>query len=253
MFFIFSKILTLFIFPLPLFIFTGILFALVFGNTIKKKLILCLPPLLLWLFSTGTIAQALLQPLEDAYPPISPISLEKHDAIIVLGGMVNNLTRHSDRVELNSAADRLTDTIHLYNLKKADKIIFTGGSGFLFSTKFTEADQAERFFGQMGIPQKAILLEDQSRNTRENAIFTAKICKDLAINKVILITSAFHMKRSMAEFEKQGLAITAYPTDFRTLLPDIPIWEDIVPSTSALEKSTIAIKEWIGVIAYQLL
>lgn len=253
MFFIFSKILTLFIFPLPLLIILGVVLALIFGNKIKGKLILCLPPLLLWFFSTGILSQTLIQPLEDAYPPINPNSLEKHDTIIVLGGMVNNLTRHSDRVELNSSADRITDATYLYNLKKAKQILFTGGSGFLFATSISEANQAERFFAQMGIPKKSILLEDQSRNTRENAIFTAKICKDLAIHKVILITSAFHMKRSMGEFEKQDLEITPYPTDYKTLHPDIPIWEQIVPNARALQISTIAIKEWIGIIAYRLL
>lgn len=189
--------------------------------------------------------------MENPYPPISHSQVKKVDAIVVLGGMINNLSLYNNRIELGDSADRLTDAILLYKKNKAAKIIITGGSGILFYQKNPESFQAKKFLMAMGIAEESILIETESRNTAENAIYTAKILNQKQWKKIILITSAFHMKRSEALFRKQGLAVLPFPTDYRSLKPEFS-WDALIPSTGALDTSTIAIKEWMGIIAYKI-
>jgi uncharacterized SAM-binding protein YcdF (DUF218 family) len=248
MFFFFSKFLTLFIFPLPLVILSGLILSWTIVAGIKKKLLMSLPFLVLWFFSTNFTSQMLISSLEDEFPPIAIQDLNQHDVAIVLGGMFNNLTRYPERPELNSSADRITDALALYKQKKINKILFTGGSGSLFFNQKTEADLAHIFFEEQGIPASDIIWESESRNTRENALFSSKLLTE--DEKVILITSAFHMPRSVSEFNNSGITVTAYPTDFRTLSENTGFWENFIPLTGALDTSTIAIKEWIGRLAY---
>jgi uncharacterized SAM-binding protein YcdF (DUF218 family) len=165
--------------------------------------------------------------------------------------MVNNLTRQTGRVELTSAADRLTDSILLLNGGKAKKIIFTGGSGILFFKGESEASQGGKFLRSFGVPESKIILEDQSRNTHENAVFTQSILQKEGYKSIILVTSAFHMKRALREFSNRGILVHPYPTDYRTLQAGTNAWDSYVPSVGALDTSTIAIKEWVGIIMYQ--
>ncbi|MCZ8240177.1 MAG: YdcF family protein [Leptospiraceae bacterium] len=250
MFFFFSKVLTIFLFPLNVAILLGIVYSLKLGKG-RKKLYLLFPWLFLWFFSYFPIAQGLIQPLEDAYPYQTVEQTSQADAIVVLGGMVNNLTRIPNRTELTGAVDRLTDAISLYKAGKAKKILFTGGSGILFFEGVSEASQAYRLLIAMGIPEQDIILEDKSRNTRENASFTLGILKEQGAKSIILVTSAFHMKRSMQEFANKGVEVSAFPTDYRTLQDGLSNWDTYIPSVGALDTSTIAIKEWVGTFAYQ--
>lgn len=263
MFFFFSKFLTLFLFPLPLFIFTGIILVFFLVSGRWKKFILLLPFLLLWLFSSNWMSRSLLLPLEEDYPPLDWSEVKEHEYVVVLGGMFHNLTRYPGRAELVSSADRITDTILLYKKGKAKKILYTGGSGALFFNQVKEADLAKIFFQNFEIPESDFFLESESRNTRENAIFTKELLEEMAtlqnpknpppIPRFLLVTSAFHMGRSVREFEKLGLEFTPYPTDYRTLHPDTGFWENAIPSAGALDTSTMAIKEWVGRFAYAIL
>lgn len=252
MFFYLSKILTIFLFPLPLCILVGLTLSFWLGKNFRQKGILSLPFWVLWLFSSFAFSQLLIVPLEDRYPYPDPQQIQKADAIVVLGGMVNNLTRIPDHVELNGSADRLTETLALYHQGYADKIIFSGGSGSLAFQKIPESEQARLFFGRMGIPSEAVLLEDKSRNTRENALFTGEIMKAQNIQSIILVTSAFHMQRSIREFSQLPVKIQPYPTDYRSIHSEAGLWEWIFPHTGALEIATIATKEWVGILVYGL-
>ncbi|MEM4271303.1 MAG: YdcF family protein [Candidatus Pacearchaeota archaeon] len=247
MFFFFSKILTLFFFPLPLVILLGIVFSF-FVQGWKNKVLLLTPVLLLWFFSSFPVSQKLISDLEFEYPPVSIETLPKVDAIVVLGGMVNPLSYY-EKPELLSSADRLTDTVVLWRKKKSGNILFTGGSGILFQEDAIESKHAFQILTSLGIPKDKIILESKSKNTYENALYVSKILKEQNWKKIILITSAFHMKRASLCFQKLGIEVIPYPTDYRTLKREIN-WDTLVPSVGALETSTIAIKEWIGLVVY---
>lgn len=247
MFFFFSKVLTLFFFPLPLVILLGFIFTFLIQGW-KNKLLLFTPIGLLWFFSSFPVSQKLISDLEFEYPPVPLEALPKADVIVVLGGMVNPLSYY-EKPELLSSADRLTDAVVLWKNKKSEYILFTGGSGILFQEDAIESKHAFQILTSLGIPKDRLLLESKSKNTYENALYVSEILKEKNWKKIILITSAFHIKRANLCFQKLGIETIVYPTDYRTLKKEIN-WDTLIPSVGALETSTIAIKEWIGIIAY---
>lgn len=206
------------------------------------------PIALLCFFSSFPVSQKLIFDLENEYPPTLVESLPKVDAIVVLGGMINPIP-HYEKVELLSSADRLTDAVILWKNQKADFIIFTGGSGILFQEDAIEAEYAQKFLISLNVPKEKIILESKSRNTFENAFYVSKILEEKKWKKILLITSAFHMKRALGCFQKFGIEVIPYPTDYRALRKVLN-WDTFLPSVGALETSTIAIKEWLGIIAY---
>lgn len=247
MFFFFSKVLTIFLYPLPLAILiTLLVFLFTHGF---KKFLLGIVLFLLWFFSSFPVAQLLVRSLEANYPPISAKKAPRVDAIVVLGGMVNHMSVHKNRVEILGSGERLTDAILLYREGKADKILFTGGSGVLFYDKTSEAAGAKQFITNFGVPEENILIESRSRNTRENALYSAKILKRKGYQKILLITSAFHMRRAESLFRRQGIKVIPFPTDYRSMEFGW-FWDVFVPSDHSLATSSIVIKEWVGIFVY---
>lgn len=250
LFFFFSKILTIFLFPLPLCILFALFLILFKIKGAKNKFLSFLPIGLLYLASSFPVCQALISSLEEDFPPTAIENTTKADVIVVLGGMINTLSAYPERVELLSSGDRLTDSILLYKAGRAEQILFTGGSGILFEQEIKEAGFAKKFLISFGVPENKILIESESRNTFENALYTKKILEEKKMNRIILVTSAFHMKRSFAIFKKLGLEVIPFPTDYRALNMGLN-FDAFVPSTGALDTTTLAIKEWIGIIAYE--
>ena len=251
MFFVLSKILTIFIFPLPFFLTLSLIFSFfIQEKKIRFGLFFCL--LSLWIFSTFFVSQFLIHSLEKNYPPKKIHQLETVDAIVVLGGMLNQFVLHKNQIELLSSADRLTDAIYLFFEKKAKIIVYTGGSGSLFHQDISEGQVAKKFFLRFKIPKENFIIEAKSRNTIENAIYTKEILQKHKIKSILLITSAFHMRRALESFHSQGIKkIISYPTDYRSLERKFT-FEFLIPSVGGLENSTIAIKEWIGLLAYKI-
>ncbi len=249
-FFLFSKIFTILIFPIPLIILIGIYYTLFKISGFKNKIYTFQIIFLLWLCSSFFFSQFLVLKLEEKFPPVEIEKLEENDVAIVLGGMIHSLPYHKNRVELLSSAERLTEAVNLYQKKKIKKILFTGGSGILFATETSEASFAKKFFLDIGVKEEDIILEDKSRNTIENAKFTKKILDEKKFKKILLITSAFHMQRSSQIFKKQEIEFIAYPVDYRASGQGFN-WEVFIPSVGALETTTISIKEWIGILVYE--
>ncbi len=252
-FFFVSKILPLLLFPIPGFLILGLILVNRYGIP-GKKFLLSSPFLLIWLLSTSVFSRLLIQPLEDEFPPGHPDQVPKRSIAIVLGGMFNTLTRYPEIPELNSSSDRLISAVELYRKGKVEKILFTGGSGTLFFDSLSEGEQAKLFFQNIGIPDSAILIEKKSRNTRENALETYKLLKEsnLLDRNLVLITSAFHMGRSVKSFHRIGLKVIPYPCDYRTQRMDAGPFETWVPRPVHLEITSIAIKEWLGRPSYAI-
>lgn len=249
LFFILSKVLTIFLFPLPVFLlFSLILF---FGiKPGKSKFSFFLLWLFLYLASSSFIANSLLDGLEKEYPPVTIATIPKADVAIVLGGMIQTISSPIGRTELTDSADRLTDAVRLYKAGKVKKILFTGGSGLLLTDEFREANLAKQLFIDLGVREDDLILENNSRNTYENAVETKKILEKQNFKSTILITSAFHMKRSLGCFQKQNIDVFPFPTDYRSIQMESGAFELYVPSASYLELTTVAIKEWIGYFVY---
>jgi len=249
LFFFFSKILTILIFPMSLFFLFGLTTVLLIQG-FRAKLIVFFLLSFLYLFSNAYIATSLINSLESAYEPVSIGTLPKSDVVVVLGGMIQTLGKYGTRPELTESSDRLVDAIRIYKAGKAKKILFTGGSGYLFADEIREADLAKQIITELGVPEKDLVIERESHNTYENAVFSKQLIEENHFETIILVTSAFHFKRAAATFKKQNLTFTSFPTDFRAPNLQSKAFELWIPSGGFLEMSTLAIKEWIGYIAY---
>lgn len=192
----------------------------------------------------------LVTPLEDRFP--RPPPPEKVAGIVVLGGGFEggiNLVRGG--YELNSGGDRYVEAAALARRYPEARIVISGGTGALLLEGEDDASTAVRLFEALGIPRDRLVLEGKSRNTYENAVFTKELVTPAPGETWLLVTSAFHMPRSMALFRKAGFPVLPWPVDYRTsgregigLFVDNP--------TDSLQATTLALREWIGLFAYRL-
>jgi uncharacterized SAM-binding protein YcdF (DUF218 family) len=176
------------------------------------------------------------------------------DVAVVLGGFTNPSRAPFDRTHFNKGADRLLHALELYKLGKVKKILISGGSSRIIGKKYSEAKNIPSFLINMDVKKNDILTEVNSRNTHENALYTKEMIEENYPNgaKVLLVTSAFHMTRSIGCFEKQGFNFVPFPTDSYA---NEFYWSPsttIMPSTNALNYWNMIIKEWVGIIAYKL-
>jgi uncharacterized SAM-binding protein YcdF (DUF218 family) len=249
LFFILSKVLTVFVFPLPLlFITTAFFFFKLKKNSLK------LIAFLIWGFflflSTNYGSDMLLRPLEESNRFIPPEDCPNADAIVVLGGMTNPLSAGSEKMEFLGTVERILSAEDLLRLEKAPILLISGGSGELVKGQ-PEADLLKDWIQKRITFKGLVLSESESRNTRENALYSSVILKQNNVKKIILITSAFHMKRSLISFSDLPFEIIPYPVDFNTTRTSSDPFS-YVPAPMALYLSTVAIKEYIGIIAYEI-
>lgn len=201
-------------------------------------------------FSLGftSLGYVLIQPLENRFEvPVTPP--ESVSAIVMLGGATMSRPSTARGVaELNQAGDRLTTTLWLAQTYPDARIVLSGGGGFLMGETESEAETMRRFLVTLGVSEDRLVLEGESRNTAENASFTRDMIGD-GDGALLLVTSAFHMPRSVGIFRQQGLDVVPWPTDYRSA-GDQGLAIDIANPNQNIETATAAIREWIGLVAY---
>ena len=146
---------------------------------------------------------------------------------------------------------RVTAAVELARRYPQARLVFSGGSGRLLMHPRTEAEDTRRLWIAMGVAPERITVEDRSRNTDENARFTAALVKPAPGQRWLLVTSAFHMPRSVGLFRAASFPVVPYPVDYRTT----GTWEDLLPPRDALiglSRFGIAAREWIGLAVYRL-
>ena len=252
MFFILAKIFWFFAQPLNLAIFLGLagLAALLFRRWRSGAFLAGLGVAILAVSTWTSLGALMMQPLEERYP--RPATLVKVDGIIVLGGGFEasvNLARGG--YELSASGDRFVEAAVLARRFPDAKIVITGGQGSLVVDGDTDAATAPRMLTALGVAPERLILEGKSRDTFENAQFTKEMVKPAPGETWLLVTSAFHMPRSMGLFRKVGFEVTPWPVDYRTtgkegfgLAHDNPI--------DSLEITQLALREWLGLLAYRL-
>lgn len=200
------------------------------------------------LCSFTSLGFLIIRPLEDRFarPAEMPGNV---DAIVVLGGATLGRVSAARQIsELNEAGDRLVEAVLLAKRYPEARLVFSGGSGLIEGETETEASTARRLFLAMGIAPERLLLEDQSRNTDENAGFTAALLGEND-QTLVLVTSAFHMPRSVGLFRQVGIEVIAWPTDYRSAGTE-GFGPDFANPAHNLSTASVAIKEWIGLAAY---
>ena len=188
-------------------------------------------------------------------PAVSSSSIEKHDVAIVLGGMFD-YDNSAGRLSAGRGSDRLWQALDLYFSGKVKKILISGDSGYITDRGLHEAEQLKDLLITWNIPEEDIIVEGKSKNTYENALESVKILKNdyPEYKKIILVTSAFHMRRSKACFEKQNLMVTVYSTDQFTGGKRAYHWDEyIVPNPMNFVNWFTLIKEWVGYSTYKVM
>lgn len=207
--------------------------------------------LVLGLLGFEAIPHALLRPLENRYPVPSPQAVQSHVGLIVLGGAIHSpgiYATHS-QVPLGEAAERMTVPLGLMRQHPRLALVFSGGEGRLLPTGTSEATLAQAFYQAQGLDMARVELEGGSRTTRENAQQVAALLGERCKQPWLLVTSAWHMPRSMAEFEAVGCNVTAYPVDFRTGA-STPLTDYSLAQSLLLWQT--ALHEWLGWGVYSL-
>lgn len=252
MFFILSK--TLFYILMPLvWITMALAFAFLTQNQTKRKKAVGIALLMVLLFGNQFLVNEVYLWWES--PPVPLASIKDYDYAIVLTGVTNTERRDiTDRVYFNKGADRVLHTVQLYKSGKVKKVIISGGSGSLTGKKVKEAQQLQKVFLECGVPAGDILVEPESRNTHENALYTKRLIDSLHLKgKFLLITSAFHMRRSEGCFKKAGMQFDIYPVDIYTIDRKFTPSSLIIPSETALARWATFIHELTGYVVYKLL
>ena len=252
LFFYISKLIWLLISPgsLLLILMLVSLILLYLGKQKLAKTLLTITTGLLLFISFVPIGEWLLYPLESRFQT-NPTLPEKVDGIIVLSGAEDTEGSHLwNQVELGEAAERNLTFMSLARKYPKAKLVFTGGTGSLSKQEYKAADVAKILFQQQGLDVNKIIFERESRNTYENAIFSKKIIKPRQNKNWVLITTSWHMPRSVGIFCKAEWPIIPYPVDHSTKKGNlVRIDFDVLRNLNSLQ---IAIKEWLGLFAYYL-
>ncbi len=198
------------------------------------------------LWSTPVVSNALRVALEAPYPATPVADVPPAQAIVVLGGGISPPGQGQPMPNLEKAADRIWHAARLYRAGKAPVLVLSGGTGAMAEAT-SEAEAMKQLLMEWQLPQGALLLEEHSRNTEENASMTQALLQPLGIRRVLLVTSALHMARAQAHFEAAGLEVIPAPTDHEgQITAHWPWWMRWLPSTDALDGSARGLKEWVG-------
>ena len=251
MFFLLSKVLDFLLLP-TVWLLVLLIMALLARPTLRRRWLFV--ALVLTLVSTNSfLVNELLLAWER--PPVALAVLPRHaDAAVLLTGITDVNKSPHDRAYLGPGADRLTHSLWLYRAGRVRCILISGGSGAVQAKAHTEAQDLATLLRLAGVPNSAIILEEKSRNTRENALFTQQvIAARPELDTLILVTSAFHVRRAEGCFAKVGLHPIAFPAGFRSTdrrtTPDF--W--LVPNPEALVNFSLLTHEVTGWLTYKML
>jgi uncharacterized SAM-binding protein YcdF (DUF218 family) len=258
MFIVLSKLLPILLYPLSLVSFLLIAALLLKRHRRSRQLIL-IALALLWLGANRYVAGEVVQSLEWRYLP--PAEIPPVEAIVILGGGTSAAEYPRSTVEVSGAGDRVIYGARLYRDGAAPLVVVTGGLLPWSDSESSGADSMTEFLLFLGVPPEAILVERESDNTYENAVFTKALLEEMGINRILLVTSAIHMPRSVLVFQKQGFEVIPAPTDYQATISSVQkpfseTWPDLIlglfPNADNLNELTSALKEYLGLAVYRL-
>ena len=188
------------------------------------------------------VAEFVLASLERHYPPVAIKVVPSADAIVILGGVTRGVVPGTGLTDLDGGVDRLVHGARLFKAGKAPVIILSGGNAPGYQP---ESEAMAEILLFMGIPLHNMLLESESRNTWQNGLNTILILKKQGISKILLVTSAYHMRRAQAVFEGMGVSVIPAATDYQ-LIERSASMLDWMPRSDALDMTTKGVKEYLG-------
>jgi uncharacterized SAM-binding protein YcdF (DUF218 family) len=228
----------------------GVLFYLVSRGR-RGKVLVGLSALGFVLFAVAPIGPAMLLALEERFPRPAQLP-DRIDGILLLGGAVDpTLSLSFGETVFNSAVARVLGAVSLARRHPEAKLVLVSGEGGFFPVGYSEARATLGFVVDEGIAPARILLEEKSRSTHENAVYTKELFRPAPGETWVLVTSAYHMPRAVASFRGAGWSVIPYPVDFKVdprtgLNPNFNLLD-------GLTASTLAGKEWTGLVGYRVM
>ena len=235
--------------PLSVIVLLFIISLFVKKERLKKVLFWSAFGLLLF-FSNDLISNEAMLMWEIPTRPYSEV--KEYGLGIVLTGTTMTKAFPDDRVYFSKGADRVTHTVELYKMGRLKRILISGGSGRLRPEDEPEANKFKKAMLMMGVDSADIIIENETRNTYESAVAVKQMLGQMNYTDkdCLLITSAFHMRRSLACYRKAGLNVDHFTTDFYTHKRDYHL-DALIPSIEAISIWQKLIKEWLGFAAYK--
>lgn len=221
----------------------------------RVRLLVVSSLLLLVMLSSPLIAKPLIGSLESWYQPPQLTSSDRFDAIVVLGGGIDEKGSLRPAVEPSSySRNRTTCGVDLYQQGYAPTLVLTGGDAKVFGTGPQEAIEMKRWAVRLGVPESAIKVDTEARNTYENATGTKRL---LGPASILLVSSASHLPRAVLLFTKQGFRVTPAPCDYVSQHLPQENWDnidlfDFLPNDTALQHTREAVTEVAGMVIYWL-
>jgi uncharacterized SAM-binding protein YcdF (DUF218 family) len=252
MFFTLSKITAFLLSPLT-WIMVLLLLGLITAKATRKKILLWAAAVLFYLFANPFLTDELVRLWETEGTDRQHL-FEKYEAGVVLGAGMATVDKSTGKITFRHNGDRIFQALDLYHSGKIGKIILSGGSGSMVFRDVLEADLVRQFLLDLGYPPKDIVAENRSRNTYDNARYTADMLeKEHPGKKVLLITSALHMRRAEACFKKQGIAVLPFVTEKIAGPRRYDFAHLFIPDVDNLKNLEDLIHEVAGYLAYRVM
>lgn len=251
LFFYLSKLLAFLLSPL-IWAFGMLLYTLFGKNKDTGKKLLYAALILIYLSSNSFLVDELYRAWEPRTPDYV-MKKEEYSGAIILGG-IGDVDLRRQQINFLHGADRLFQVLPLYHKGYVKHIIFTGGSGSIEFPEKKEGFFVKKYLLSIGIPDSALIVESESRNTWQNAVFTKQLLDSLKLTgKFLLVTSGAHMPRSLAIFEKAGFTnlvpfITNRHSGYRRFTPDHLLF----PNPGAMWAFQSLLHEWVGYMVYKI-
>lgn len=217
----------------------------------RARLVLAAALLLLVAPATPLCSDALMRSLEDRYPLKAAAASPAADAIVVLGGGTTGRTPEQPEPQISASGGRLLHALRLYKAGRAPLLLLSGDG---LSPGDSEASQMRQILSEWGVPDGAMLLEERSRNTHENAVEVVALARARGLRRLLLVTSAYHIRRAEALFRHEAagaLEIIPAPTG-RFSAYRRPFWLlNVIPEAGAMGVTVLALREHLGLLVYK--
>jgi uncharacterized SAM-binding protein YcdF (DUF218 family) len=218
----------------------------------QARWVLLLAIALFFILGIRPTGKALIGVLETRYPPPTSLEMQGHDAVVVLAGGIKRQPPSGAPTLLGTySLDRLICGVMMFKEGVAPLLVMTGGTGDPSQKSPAEAEEMRKFAIWLGVPPSSVLSESGSRITAESAVELRRTLPHL--QRILLVTSAYHLPRATAAFRKQGFAqVTPVPCGYESYGTDFT-WEDLVPSNQGFRVFEAAIHEYVGIVVYRIL
>lgn len=248
MFFFLSKVLSFLVAPFTWAILL-LIWAWITKNPVRKKRLFIAGVVILLVFSNRFLHNQVMLAWE--IPPTAEPATGRYDAIIVLGGF-STYNEELDRINFTGSSDRFLQGVQLVKKGVAPVMLVTGGSGSITFADHKEGDRVRTYLQKIGFPDSLYLIENESRNTYENAVNSAKLLNPkFPKGRYLLVTSGYHMRRSLGCFAKAGLQCDPYSVDMHGGAGRFSIEYFLLPDVGVLNDWNLLIHEWMGCLAYE--